>query len=431
LSTKFGADALGFNFYEKSPRYIAPEKAREIIKELPAHVLKVGIFVNESLYKIIEVVAAAKLDAIQLHGEETPKFARELKAKTNLEIIKAFRVSPEFKPEDVLQYAVDAVLLDAYSPKEYGGTGETFDWKIAKKVREIFPKMYLAGGISEENVIDAVKIVLPYSVDICSSIEKQRGKKDGVRINSFMQKVKNSEKIDWEISKENWESKSKALKDRQKLAPEWKEVVGIFEARITDRYFQTIEDLIDREGKSKGEGFAILTLQCSIIEYLATLKDGMIFNHKAKSLKKTNSKKKVLKKKIPVYYYTDSAKWYNKFLNAEDIFEGYFYGEKAFLNSNDFYKNVRCALIHEAQTRNDWKVNIYENSKTKDRDNIILFEGKKIYRTALNRSLAKFFKDFCEEAREENSKGRKYRRYIARKLDVIYEIEPDKRFFWW
>ncbi len=92
LSAKFGADALGFNFYEKSPRYIAPEKAREIIKELPAHVLIVGVFVNESLNKIIEIAATAKLGAIQLHGEETPEFARELKAKTNFEIIKAFRV---------------------------------------------------------------------------------------------------------------------------------------------------------------------------------------------------------------------------------------------------------------------------------------------------------------------------------------------------
>ena len=94
----------------------------------------------------------AKLDALQLHGEETPEFARELKQKTNLEIIKAFRVSPDFAPEDVLKYETDAILLDAYSPKEHGGTGETFDWEIAKKVQEIFPKMYLAGGLSEKNI---------------------------------------------------------------------------------------------------------------------------------------------------------------------------------------------------------------------------------------------------------------------------------------
>ena len=133
LSAKFGADALGFNFYKQSPRYITPENAREIIEQLPQGILKVGVFVNESLDKIVEIAAIAKLDTLQLHGEETPKFARELKAKTNLEIIKAFRVSPEFKSEDVLQYEVDAILLDAYNPNEHGGTGETFDWVIAKK----------------------------------------------------------------------------------------------------------------------------------------------------------------------------------------------------------------------------------------------------------------------------------------------------------
>jgi len=190
LSTKFGADALGFNFYEKSPRYIAPEKAREIIKELPAHVLKVGVFVNESLDEIIEIAATAKLDAVQLHGEETPEFARELKAETNLEIIKAFRVSPKFKPEDVLQYKIDAVLLDAYSANEHGGTGETFDWEIARKVREIFPKMYLAGGLSAENISEAILAVKPFAVDVCSSIEKAKGIKNYTKVKNFIFQVK-------------------------------------------------------------------------------------------------------------------------------------------------------------------------------------------------------------------------------------------------
>ena len=190
LSAKFGADALGFNFYPKSPRYISPEKACEIIEKLPKKVLKVGVFVNENLKKISEIATIAKLDAIQLHGEETPEFVRDLKAKTNLEIIKAFRVSPEFKPEDVSQYEVDAILLDAYNPKEHGGTGETFDWEIAKKVQEIFPKMYLAGGLSHENVRSAIWDIKPFAVDVCSGVEEARGMKDKVKVINFLTKTK-------------------------------------------------------------------------------------------------------------------------------------------------------------------------------------------------------------------------------------------------
>ncbi len=190
LSAKFGADALGFNFYEKSPRYISPEKAREIIEQLPGEILKVGVFVNESLDKIIEIAETARFDAIQLHGEETPEFAREIKAKTNLEIIKAFRVSENFKPEDVLPYEVDAVLLDAYSPKEQGGTGKTFDWGIAKKVREIFPKMYLAGGLSTKNVGEAILNIRPFAVDACSLLESEKGLKNEEKTCEFISKVK-------------------------------------------------------------------------------------------------------------------------------------------------------------------------------------------------------------------------------------------------
>jgi phosphoribosylanthranilate isomerase len=186
LSVKFGADALGFNFYEKSPRYISPEKAREIIEQLPKEILKVGVFVNENLKKIIESAESAKLDAIQLHGEETPEFVIELKEKTNLEIIKAFRVSSEFKPENVMEYKADAILLDAYNPKEHGGTGETFDWEIAKKVQQISPKMYLAGGLSPENIANAIFKVRPFAVDSCSLLECKKGIKDSKKVKEFI-----------------------------------------------------------------------------------------------------------------------------------------------------------------------------------------------------------------------------------------------------
>ncbi len=190
LSAKFGADALGFNFYEKSPRYILPEKAGEIIKQLPPEILKIGVFVNELQDKILEIAKVAKLDAIQLHGDESVEFVCELKAKTNLEIIKAFHVSEDFKPKDVLKYEIDAVLLDAFSAKDYGGTGETFDWTVAKKVQEIFPQMYLAGGICAENVSKAIEKVKPYAVDACSSLESEKGIKDAERVKEFIFAVK-------------------------------------------------------------------------------------------------------------------------------------------------------------------------------------------------------------------------------------------------
>ena len=186
VAAKFGANALGFNFYRKSPRYIEPENAREIIERLPPEILKVGVFVNESLENIARIAETARLDALQLHGEETPAFARELKAKTDLEIIKAFRVSPDFKPEDVLAYEADAILLDAYNPKEHGGTGETFDWEIARQVQEIFPKMYLAGGLSPDNIANAILKVKPFAVDACSCLESEKGKKDKPLLINFI-----------------------------------------------------------------------------------------------------------------------------------------------------------------------------------------------------------------------------------------------------
>lgn len=190
LSAKLGAHALGFNFYKKSPRFVAPEKAREIIEELPKEVLKVGVFVNESLDKIVEIARVANLDALQLHGEETPEFARQLKSRTNLEIIKAFRVSPNFQPEDVLKFAVDAILLDAYNPREHGGTGETFDWKIARQVQEISPKMYLAGGLSADNVRESISAVQPFAVDSCSCLEEVKGRKSAEKVENFLNAVK-------------------------------------------------------------------------------------------------------------------------------------------------------------------------------------------------------------------------------------------------
>lgn len=185
-----GADALGFNFYPKSPRFIEPSGARMIIDRLPPTILNVGVFVNEPLESIIETAKTSGIGAAQLHGEESPEFVRLAKEAARIPVIKAFRVSSRFRPEDVLVYDADAVLLDAYSPKEHGGTGETFDWEMAKRVGSIFPKMYLAGGLSPENVEAAIRIVNPFAVDACSLLESEPGRKDPERVRAFLSAAK-------------------------------------------------------------------------------------------------------------------------------------------------------------------------------------------------------------------------------------------------
>lgn len=172
--------------------------------------------------------------------------------------------------------------------------------------------------------------------------------------------------------------------------------------------------MINKAGKSKGEGFIILTIESSLIEYFATLQNGNIYK-----FGNNNG-----------YYYSSSSVIYENFLNSADIFEGYFHGIGAFLSANDFYKNVRCGLIHETQTKNGWTVHIYDKKKSKDKINNIIFEDKKVYRTALMFALKDWFTRFCIDSNKEGNTGKKYRKHIARKLDVIFEIAPDNSFWW-
>jgi len=189
LSAELGAFALGFNFYKKSPRYVTPDAAYRICEELSAGVLKVGVFVNENLNEILEIAKAVRLDAVQLHGEESPEFSAKLKRSSDLLIIKAFRVSPDFVAEQVLGYDVDAILLDAFSKNAHGGTGHTFDWRIAKSVSASFPKMLLAGGMSAANIADAINTVAPYGIDACSGLESSPGVKDVGKLREFFAKA--------------------------------------------------------------------------------------------------------------------------------------------------------------------------------------------------------------------------------------------------
>ena len=185
-----GADALGFNFYRRSKRVVTPESVREIVVKLPQSVLKIGVFVNQDSERIAEIAAETKLDAIQLHGDESPDLVDELRLKLHLPIIKAFHVLSEQVRAEIARYRVDGVLLDSSSIEDRGGTGETFDWEIAKMVTKVIPRTYLAGGLSAENVADAIRIVRPYAVDACSLLESEPGKKDRDKVARFIATAK-------------------------------------------------------------------------------------------------------------------------------------------------------------------------------------------------------------------------------------------------
>lgn len=179
-----GADALGFNFYRRSPRYIAPEEARRIVSELPEALMTVGVFVNEDEpAKVARVADDVGLTAVQLHGDESPQYCRALRGRF---VIKAVRARGDFEPESVCSYEADAILLDAFSEKERGGTGRVVDWGVARRVRELVPRLFLAGGLAPENVAAAIDAVGPYAVDACSLLESAPGRKDQLRVRAFV-----------------------------------------------------------------------------------------------------------------------------------------------------------------------------------------------------------------------------------------------------
>jgi len=180
-----GADALGFNFYRPSPRYIAPHDARAITDQLPESVLKVGVFVNEDLKSLIRIIEEAGLSAVQLHGDESPEYCQELEGKY---VIKAFGAAHNLNFN--AYYDVDAIMLDTKDDLLHGGTGRVFDWSIAQRATSSVPKLFLAGGLSPENVAEAITRVRPYAVDACSSLEIRLGKKNHERVRAFVNAVR-------------------------------------------------------------------------------------------------------------------------------------------------------------------------------------------------------------------------------------------------
>jgi phosphoribosylanthranilate isomerase len=183
-----GADALGFNFYKPSPRYVTPKTAREIIGRLPQSILAVGVFVNEESPRSVENLAReAGVAAVQLHGDESPGYCRAIATRY---VIKALAAGADFDMQRALDYDVDAILLDTKHDVLYGGTGRVFDWSVALEVRRVVPKLYLAGGLGIHNIEDAITFVDPFAVDACSGLEETPGKKHHERMRAFVKTIR-------------------------------------------------------------------------------------------------------------------------------------------------------------------------------------------------------------------------------------------------
>jgi phosphoribosylanthranilate isomerase len=186
-SVDAGADLLGFNFYPRSSRYIPPAKARIIIEKLRNSVLCVGVFVNEAKPDSVRSIAAESgIGMLQLHGDESPDYCQSFE----IPVIKAFRSSATFNLKDALEFKVDSIMLDAFDTSSRGGTGHLANWKLARSLGELFPKFFLAGGLSPLNISEALSAVGPYGVDACSGLEISPGIKDHSKLREFVRLVK-------------------------------------------------------------------------------------------------------------------------------------------------------------------------------------------------------------------------------------------------
>ncbi len=186
-----GADALGFVFHGKSPRHISPEDAGGIAAKLPPFITTVGVFVDETMETISNAAKTARLACIQLHGRETPEFCAEATRTTGLKVIKAFRMRSPADAERINGYkdCASAFLLDAFSTDAAGGTGHTFDWKIAVEAKK-YGRIILSGGLNPENVSAALQTVAPYAVDVSSGVEASPGRKDHTKIKRFIAEIR-------------------------------------------------------------------------------------------------------------------------------------------------------------------------------------------------------------------------------------------------
>ena len=183
-----GAQFLGFNFYRPSPRYIRPAAARRIIRRLPDGIAVVGVFVNETEANMLAIARRVGLDYLQLHGDEPPDQVARLKRE--IPVIKAVRVRDSFRQTQLDAFdRASAILLDGFDAHRHGGTGKTFNWNLARGSNGS-RRIFLAGGLTPENVAEAIRVARPYAVDVCSGVEARPGRKDPARIVALMWAVK-------------------------------------------------------------------------------------------------------------------------------------------------------------------------------------------------------------------------------------------------
>lgn len=181
-----GADLLGFIFAVASPRRLTVEAAAEIAREIPPHILKVGVFVNPTEDLVMQALRECELGLLQFHGEEAPEFCTSFGVMN----MKAFRIRDERSLKALKDYPTDAWLLDTYSEKQAGGTGQTFNWDLAVAAKQLGRPIFLAGGLTPDNVAEAVRRVQPFAVDVSSGVELAPGKKDHGKVEAFIRAAK-------------------------------------------------------------------------------------------------------------------------------------------------------------------------------------------------------------------------------------------------
>lgn len=185
VAVQAGADLIGFIFYPPSPRYVTPQQAQRIVETLPEPVIPVGVFVNESAATVTDIALASGIQWVQLHGTETPQLCHQLPWR----VIKTFRFNAQIQPEMMHDYQVHAFLIEGFHPEFYGGGGVQADWQRVASLHS-YGRIILAGGLTSHNVAEAIRVVRPYAVDVCSGVEACPGKKDWTKVRDFVRNAK-------------------------------------------------------------------------------------------------------------------------------------------------------------------------------------------------------------------------------------------------